>query len=223
MEKLKFLWPVDDHAVTQGFMGNYVVGKHADGRNKHAYEVNGQRDMHRAIDIRKRLRSESRGSLIKCSYDGVVSRVSKNYGVIVKHVTPLGTFFSMYWHLLEPMVELGEKVLKGQLLGTMGGDPGDDIPDGGRTTGTHLHYRITKGDKYRREESIDPFDNPYVTMVTDLEDRGAGELVYGKESKEMVKWAKKTGIIQDWSKPSEPMSQERLGLVLYKFKEHFKL
>jgi len=222
MEKLKFLWPVEDKAVTQGFYGNYVTGKNVDGSLKHAYEVNGQRDMHRALDIRRRLRSESKGSLIKCSYDGVVSRVSKNYGVIVKHVTPLGTFFSMYWHLLEPSVELGEEVVKGQLLGTMGGDPADNIPDGGRTTGTHLHYRLTKGTTYKREESIDPLNNPYVQMVDELEDRGVGELIY-KESKEMTKWMQKTGIIQDWSHPQEPMTQERLGLVLFKFKEHFNL
>lgn len=223
MEKLKFLWPVDDHVVTQGFNGNYVVGRHPDGSYKYAYEVNGQRDMHRALDITTRVRSEAKGSPIKSVADGVVYKVSGNYGVIVQHKTALGTFYSMYWHLLKPSVEKGEKVVKGQMIGTLGGDPTDDIPDGGRTTGAHCHFRITKGPEYKREQAIDPENNQYIDMVTQLEDHGAGELIYGDESKEMVKWAKDTGIIQEWSKPQVPMSQERLGLVLYKFAKYYNL
>lgn len=215
MDKLNFLWPVEDHVITQGFHGNMVIGKNVDGSLKHAYEVNGQRDMHRALDIRKRLRSESKGSLIKCSYDGVVSRVSNNYGVVVKHVTPLGTFFSMYWHLLEPMVKTGDEVKKGQLIGTMGGDPDDQIPDGGRTTGTHLHYRITKGSVYKREESIDPLNTPYISMVTDLEDRGVGELIH-PASKEMVKRMQNKKIIEFWGTPQEQPTLEKIGLIVDK-------
>ena len=95
-----------------------------------------RRTAHHGIDLAGR-----EGTDIHCSGEGIVSisRVSKfGYGkeVVVDH--GFG-YTSRYAHLQDILVEKGQKIKRGELVGTMGNT--------GRSTGPHLHYEIRKDGK----------------------------------------------------------------------------
>lgn len=95
-----------------------------------------RRTAHHGIDLAGR-----EGTDIHCSGDGIVtiSRVSRyGYGkeVVVDH--GFG-YTSRYAHLHDILVEKGQKIKRGELVGTMGNT--------GRSTGPHLHYEIRKNGK----------------------------------------------------------------------------
>ncbi len=75
------------------------------------------------------------GDSVSCMFDGVVriSHYSPSYGnvVVVRHYNGLET---LYAHLNERKVEVGETVLTGQLLGQAGNT--------GHSTGPHLHLEM---------------------------------------------------------------------------------
>ncbi|MBU9723598.1 MULTISPECIES: M23 family metallopeptidase [Bacillaceae] len=77
--------------------------------------------------------------------DGTVVHAGNNGGygltVIVKHSD---TYETLYAHLNEIYVEVGDQVRKGDEIGGMGTT--------GRSTGVHLHYEI-----FRNGEQIDPY------------------------------------------------------------------
>lgn len=94
---------------------------------------------HNAIDIRI-----EQGSKVKAAADGVVSKVADNgftYSyIIIAHPDKMLT---LYGHMSEMLVEEGEIVKQGQVIGLSGGIPGTRGA-GWLTTGAHLHFEIFK-------------------------------------------------------------------------------
>lgn len=103
---------------------------------------------HNAIDIKA-----TQGSALRAAADGVVTKASDNdmaYSyVIIAHPEKLLT---LYGHLSEIMVEEGEIVRQGQLIGLSGGMPGTRGA-GWLTTGPHLHFEVFKDWKH-----VDPLE-----------------------------------------------------------------
>jgi murein DD-endopeptidase MepM/ murein hydrolase activator NlpD len=91
------------------------------------------------------------GTPVYSAEDGVVSKsyYSSSYGhvIFVKH--PNG-FETVYAHLQEREAAEGEAVIKGERIGSMGST--------GRSTGTHLHFEIHKGEwTITKDNAIDPY------------------------------------------------------------------
>ena len=97
--------------------------------------------MHNGIDF-----SAATGTSVSATAKGEVrlSSYTKNYGnrVIVDHGNGFSTSYSQ---LEEAIVEKGQKVNKGDIIGYVGSS--------GLSTAPHLHYEIMKGGKY-----VDPKD-----------------------------------------------------------------
>ncbi len=89
--------------------------------------------MHKGLDF-----AGSYGTPIYASADGVVTKAGwgNGYGqqVTIKHEYGIET---VYGHLSEIRVEVGQRVSRGDRIGDMGST--------GRSTGTHLHYEIHLG------------------------------------------------------------------------------
>ena len=92
--------------------------------------VTGKSGFHTGVDI-----ANDAGSPIRCTADGEISFAGweGGYGklVVVNH----GNGFSTYYgHLSEIKAAVGQRIVRGQVLGNMGAT--------GNTTGPHLHYEI---------------------------------------------------------------------------------
>ena len=101
---------------------------------------NGQpRGMHRGLDLRG-----AEGSPIRACADGVVALVDNLYfsgnAVYINHGNGV---FSSYLHMSKPLVQPGERVRRGQVIGLVGAT--------GRVTGPHLHLGLVV-----QGESVDP-------------------------------------------------------------------
>lgn len=75
--------------------------------------------------------------------DGVIEVAvmdNSGYGrhVVIKHADSS----SIYGHLNKILVGKGEVVISGQVIGYSGGDPTDNVPGDGNSTGAHLHWEI---------------------------------------------------------------------------------
>jgi murein DD-endopeptidase MepM/ murein hydrolase activator NlpD len=72
-------------------------------------------------------------------------RDKKGYGnfIIVKHNVDGETLFSCYAHLTKRLVDVGDKVSKGEKIAESGGGQGLD-KGAGISTGPHLHFEIRK-------------------------------------------------------------------------------
>jgi len=94
---------------------------------------------HNAIDIRI-----TQGSKVRSAADGVVTKVADNgFGysyIIIAHADKVVT---LYGHISEMLVEEGEVVRQGQVIGLSGGIPGTKGA-GWLTTGAHLHFEVFK-------------------------------------------------------------------------------
>jgi murein DD-endopeptidase MepM/ murein hydrolase activator NlpD len=96
--------------------------------------INGQpRAPHGGTDY-----SAPRGTQVASVNDGRVALVAEYFFpgrlVVVDHGLGL---YTLYFHLDETRVEIGERVVRGQLLGTVGST--------GRATGPHLHFGVQVG------------------------------------------------------------------------------
>lgn len=91
----------------------------------------GRRKMHRGMDVAAR-----KGAPVVSPAEGTVSFAGKNgsYGntVMVFHGYGVST---LYAHMEDVLVRPGQRVSRGDILGTIGSS--------GRSTGTHLHYEVT--------------------------------------------------------------------------------
>lgn len=89
--------------------------------------------LHHGIDIRAR-----KGSPVISVARGVIIEVTERSFGYGKHVriAHAGTVSSLYAHLSEIKVEVGEKVEKGQEIGCIGST--------GWSTGNHLHFEISE-------------------------------------------------------------------------------
>lgn len=90
----------------------------------------GHRQMHSGVDI-----AAPRGTPILAAADGVVTFSGKmaGYGNVIVVTHGFG-FKSFYGHNHENKVEKGQRVKRGQLIGTVG--------NSGYSTGSHLHYEV---------------------------------------------------------------------------------
>ena len=68
-----------------------------------------------------------------CTY-GTADMMGGPHAVIIKHK---GDVYSFYWHMDSHSVKTGEKVKKGQVIGTIG--------NYGCSSGSHLHFELSKG------------------------------------------------------------------------------
>ena len=97
--------------------------------------INGERAYHRGVDIRGRM-----GSDVKATAHGtvVIQKYDKGNGryVLLDHGNG---FRTKYAHLKKSLVQKGETVERGQILGLVG--------NSGRSTGPHVHYEIHYDDK----------------------------------------------------------------------------
>ncbi len=117
-----------------------------------------QRRIHRGIDIAGR-----HGIEVHATGDGVV-RIADEQGrtgygkeVLIDH--GFG-YTSRYAHLQDIMVERGDKVKRGQVIGTLGSS--------GRSTGPHLHYEVSLNNRavnpmYHYFEDITPEEYEIIT------------------------------------------------------------
>jgi murein DD-endopeptidase MepM/ murein hydrolase activator NlpD len=116
-----FIKPVND-IITSPF------GKRSD-------PLNNSEDNHTGIDINAKENTE-----VKSAYSGKVLRVEENefYGkfIMIEHFDSL---VSLYGHLNEQKVNVGDTVEKGDIIGLSGST--------GRSTGPHLHFEIRKDGK----------------------------------------------------------------------------
>ena len=121
-------WPLDEFYVSSEF-----------GWRTHP--VTGKKQFHDGIDL-----VAARGTTVFSAAPGkvVFTGYKRNSGnvVVVQHP---GGYASYYAHLDEIMVAAGMTVSQGNPIGTVGNT--------GRTTGAHLHFKVTKDGR-----SIDPRD-----------------------------------------------------------------
>ncbi|MCB0311148.1 MAG: peptidoglycan DD-metalloendopeptidase family protein [Bdellovibrionales bacterium] len=86
--------------------------------------------MHQGVDF-----SSSYGGYVYSTADGIVTRVGRNgtYGLMVDidHGAGVST---RYAHLSKSLVQAGDKICRGEVLGLVGSS--------GRSTGPHLHYEV---------------------------------------------------------------------------------
>ncbi|MCW5827884.1 MAG: M23 family metallopeptidase [Deltaproteobacteria bacterium] len=100
----------------------------------------GERRLHEGLDI-----SSAQGTVITAPASGTVIRSGMRdaYGlsITIDHGYGLTT---IYAHMSETLVKVGEKVIRGQNIGAVGST--------GRSTGPHLHYEVRVNDI-----PVDPF------------------------------------------------------------------
>ena len=97
--------------------------------------INGEAAYHRGVDIKGRM-----GADVKATADGTV--ITQNYDkssgryVVLDHGNG---FKTKYAHLKKSLVQMGDTVARGQVIGLVGSS--------GRSTGPHVHYEIHYEDK----------------------------------------------------------------------------
>lgn len=125
---LRLVWPVDPVTITSVF-GNRV------------HPITGEEREHQGLDL-----AAKSGQLVLAAARGVVIRAGWNgsHGnqVVIQHD---GDVTTRYSHLSRPLVEPGEVVEAGDVVGAAGRT--------GLATGVHLHFEV-----WREGEPLDPLD-----------------------------------------------------------------
>lgn len=113
---------------------------HYDGREG-AYESDGK---HPGVDIGVRS-----GTNVRAVFDGTVTVSTDHNGwggyIVIEHNGVSGTrdtIYSAYAHLRARFVNRGERVRRGQVIGSSGGGAGD--PHRGTSDNSHLHFQIDR-------------------------------------------------------------------------------
>lgn len=137
IDGLKLSWPMSSFTITQPFGPTSVALEPPFGQYPH---------FHTGIDI-----SAPLGTPVGAAADGVVVAVghtATGYGnyVIVAHGGGIAT---LYGHLLQTSVNVGERVVRGQLVGLEGST--------GFSTGPHVHFELRLNDQV-----VDPM--PYLPV-----------------------------------------------------------
>lgn len=150
------LWPSEYPVITQAF-----------GANKHIYTRFGMPG-HEGLDIRA-----MPGSNIYCCADGWVYRVHRGadnhaYGIHVR-IQHEGGYKTVYAHLKQADVEVGQQVKAGELIGK--------ADTTGATTGAHLHLTLKKDGATAKKETKYPKDvidpTPFMVLPDRSQSRGA--------------------------------------------------
>lgn len=132
--------------IVSGFSGRSYASAYFSGNGKFIWPVPASRRVsshygrrwgrpHNGIDIAAR-----GGSHILSTANGIIiysGNGLRGFGnmIVIRHEND---FYSIYAHNKKNFVRKGEKVLQGQVIGQVGNT--------GRSTGTHLHFEIRKGD-----------------------------------------------------------------------------
>ncbi|RPF51148.1 M23 family metallopeptidase [Aquisalibacillus elongatus] len=133
LKQVPIAWPADTERITSEF-------GHRDDPFARTKAFHGGLDL--AGPWGTEIYSTAEGTVELAGRDG-----SYGLSVVVNHGNGYKT---QYAHLSQVMVEKGDQVEQGDLIGGMGST--------GRSTGVHLHYEI-----YHNGERIDPY--PYMTFV----------------------------------------------------------
>jgi len=140
----KWVWPTNNNYIITNYYSRY----------------------HNAIDI-----AGSNGSNIFAANSGVVTRGTGgcvvgnlscngrggNY-IVIKHNT--NNYYTVYMHLKNIYVSVGQTVTSGQVIGTMG-NTGNVVPVPTSTNpyaGTHLHFSLYIGEPYKGGYTINPMN-----------------------------------------------------------------
>ncbi len=118
---------------------------------------------HDAIDIRA-----NQETPVKSVADGIVYRAADNgYGYSYIIVAHLGGYMTLYGHISKILVNEGDEINQGDIIGLSGGIPGTRGA-GVYTTGPHLHFEII-----RDGDNEDPLDylNLAVLNFAELPDK----------------------------------------------------
>jgi len=107
-------------------------GIESDGFGMRFHPILHIRLMHEGLDIVANV-----GTRVHATGDGIVSYVGKRggYGNVVEINHGFG-YSTLYGHLSKPLVGIGQKVKRGQVIALSG--------DTGLSTGPHLHYEVRK-------------------------------------------------------------------------------
>jgi murein DD-endopeptidase MepM/ murein hydrolase activator NlpD len=142
---------IDKLSVTPSIMP-VVNGKLISGFGKRIHPFHKGLYNHPGIDI-----SATRGTEVVASADGYISDITKSellagYGNTIE-VTHSQTLSTRYAHLETILVRQGQKVKKGQVIGTVGNSGGSIAP--------HLHYEVLRNGReqnpiYYFLQNIDP-------------------------------------------------------------------
>ena len=183
---MKYQYPIKNHKVTCEFgkTGNWQCGWHI------GVDIVGDREIFPIAQ-------------------GVVESINskgKSYGnhVVIKHDDGL---VSLYAHLSEVKVKVGQKVYLNTLLGIMG--------DTGNATGVHLHLELHNGAyKYPAKDS-----NPYTAMWI-INPLKWIECYIGVDENEPSEWAKAdwewcidNGYL-DGTRPHDALTREEMAAVI---------
>lgn len=108
------------------------------GMRKHP--ISHEKLLHKGVDFKAPI-----GTPVKAGGDGVIKKIKRQnegygYYIIVEHGEG---YESLYAQLSAILVEEGQKVTRGEIIGKVGSS--------GASTGPHLHYEVRKDD-----EAIDP-------------------------------------------------------------------
>jgi murein DD-endopeptidase MepM/ murein hydrolase activator NlpD len=120
------IWPVNGRRITDGF-------------GPRIHPLTGKPDDHQGIDI-----SAPRGTDVWATADGVVELAqnryipNKSYGKYVK-INHGNDFCTLYGHLDKILVNEGQKITRGQVIGKVGTT--------GCSTAPHLHYEVIQDEK----------------------------------------------------------------------------
>ncbi len=132
-----FMWP----------LRGYITAGYYDSAYQKVFHV-----PHRAIDI-----ATPQGSAVHATADGIVFHVklggAKGYTyVLIGH---RNGYASLYGHLSKVLVKNGDIIAQGQIIGLSGGRPGTDGA-GPMTTGSHLHFEMTKNGEHFDPRTVLP-------------------------------------------------------------------
>lgn len=139
LEQLNVKWQERMRLLASTPHGIPVQGSFSDGFGWRNDPFTGVRAFHEGLDV-----VAPAGTAVRTTADGVVTRVGRERGygklVQISHGYGLGT---VYGHLSMTLVEPGQRVRRGEIVGRVGST--------GRSTGPHVHYEVHQGGR-----AVDP-------------------------------------------------------------------
>lgn len=149
MASFKMRWPVERNVISQRF------GERPDFYRP--FGLPGHEGLDFDVKPGSKVFAVADGVVSRIDLDGNTDRLKKPYGnqCRITHKTPDGEYISVYAHLTDVLVSLGQKVQAGDLIAHSG--------DTGNTQGAHLHLTLKlTGATARRQTNypsdiIDPF------------------------------------------------------------------
>lgn len=142
-EKGRYPFPLEDFSITSRY------GHRTD-------PMSGEGDgFHRGIDLAS---SDMYAPIISIADGDVIMtntwKSSLGNYIIIRYKDTTGTFYGVYGHLSGILVEIGDDVEQGEVIGFQGGKRRID-PNAGVSTGRHLHFEIREK-AFSGASSIDP-------------------------------------------------------------------